>query len=259
MKNLVQETIEKIKNQHLTPEPRWKYLAKKYFLWVLFGLVVILTAISFSAAVDNANNLDWDLYRFMHQNMIAYYLSIAPYFWIISVAFFLIAAFFEIRRTETGYRYSWLKISAITIGGTLLFSMFILFGGLGGKFNSALAKTFPNFSRHMVVTKESQWMQPEKGFLAGTIKSVSGNNLEIDDLNGKDWNIQTDEKTSVRPSVDVSQKETIKIIGTKRDANNFKADEIRPWIGKGQGNGANDQAKKMMNSAGQRGGGLRGN
>jgi hypothetical protein len=246
MENFIQDTIEKIKKQKISPEPKWKYLAKKYFLWFLFAFVVILTAISFSAAFDNASNLDWDLYRFTRQNMAVYFLSIIPYFWIILVALFLIAAFFEIRKTETGYRYSWFKIFSITLGGIGIFVILISSFGLGAKLNSKLAKEVPFYSQHMLVTKESQWMQPEKGFLAGTITSVSGNNLEIDDLNGKDWNIQTDEKTLIRPSVDVSQKEVIKIIGTKQDANNFKADEIRPWTGNGIGKGANGRGGGMM-------------
>lgn len=246
MKNLIQDTIEKIKKQKISPEPKWKYLLKKYGLWSLFVIVLALTAISFSAAFDNSSNLDWDLYRFTRQNMAVYFLSIIPYFWIILVAFFLIAAFFEIRRTETGYRYSWLKISGTIVGGILIFGTFTTLLGFGGKFNSALAKNFPYCGWHLLVTKESQWMQPEKGFLAGTITSVSGNALEIDDLDGKDWNIEINEKTSIRPSVDVSQKEVIKIIGKKQDAKNFKADEIRPWIGSGTGKGANGRGGGMM-------------
>jgi hypothetical protein len=254
MKNLIQDTIEKIKKQKIAPEPKWRYLAKKYFLWALFSFVVILAAVSFSAAYDNASNLDWDLYPFMHQNRVIYFLSIVPYFWVVLIAFFLLASAFEIRRTETGYRYSWLKIVSTTVVGTALFASLMLFLGFGGKFNSVLAKNFPSFSRQLVVTKESQWMQPEKGFLAGTIISVSDNKLEIDDLKGNDWNIQIDEKTSIRPSVNVSEEEMIKIIGTKQDANNFKADEIRPWNGKGMGNRANGRSGGVVSGNSRRGG-----
>ncbi|MDD5464437.1 MAG: hypothetical protein PHP62_04770 [Candidatus Moranbacteria bacterium] len=258
MKNLIQDTLAKIEKQHIVPEAKWRYLLKKYGLWLLFIIVLILTAVSFSVAFDNSSSLDWDLYRFMRQNRFAYILSILPYFWIILIGIFLIVAFFEIRRTETGYRYSWFKIFLITLGGIGIFGILISPFGLGGKLNSKLTKEVPFYGQHMLVTKNSQWTQPEKGFLAGTIVSFSGNELGIDDLNGKDWNIQIDEKTSIRPSVNISKEEMIKIIGTKQDANNFKADEIRPWSGNGMGRGANGRSGGAANDNGRRGGMMQG-
>jgi hypothetical protein len=250
MKNLIQDTIKKIEAQRITPEPRWKYLLKKYGLWLFFAIILILAALSFSVGLDNGINLDWDLYRFTHQNQIAYILSILPYFWIILIAIFLVSAFFEIRKTETGYRYSRTRILFITVGGIAIFGMFISFFGFGDRLNSELIKEIPFYSQHMMVTKESQWMQPSKGFLAGTIISTSKNKLELNDLNGKNWNVNIDEGTLIKPSVNISQEEMIKIIGTKKDENSFKAREIRPWTGKGMGNGRNGE---MMNGGGHRG------
>lgn len=245
MRNLIQDTIEKIEKQRITPEPRWKYLVKKYGLWLLFAIVLILAAVSISVVSDTAKNLDWDLYRFMQQSRFVYYLSILPYFWIIMIAIFLAVAFFEIRRTETGYRYSWSKILLITVGGIAIFGLFISLFGFGGRLNSRLTKDIPFYGQHMVITKESQWMQPANGFLAGTIISISENELEIRDMGGKKWSIVIDAKTIIKPSADISQDEMIKIIGTKTDENNFKAKEIRPWAGRGMMNGKGYQ-KGMM-------------
>lgn len=256
MQNLIQDTIEKIEKQRITPEPEWKYLMKKYGLWLLFAIVLILTALSFSVIFDNAKNLDWDLYRFMPQGRFAYFLSMLPYFWIILIAIFLAAAFFEIRKTETGYRYSWPKILLITAGGIAVFGLFLAFFNFGGRLNSKLTQEIPFYSRHMMVTKESQWMQPAKGFLAGTIISVAKNKLEIEDLNNKKWNISLDEKVLIKPAANISQNEMIKIIGEKKDENNFKAREIRPWVGKGMGSGQN---REMIKGGGKRNGMIPGN
>jgi hypothetical protein len=256
MKNLIQDTIAKIERQHILPEAKWKYLLRKYSLWLIFTIILILVAFSFSVVLDNGRNLDWDLYQFIHQSQLVYILSILPYFWIILIAIFLITAFLEIRKTETGYRYSWPKILLITLGGITIFGIFVSLFGFGDKLNSKLIKEVPFYRQHMMVTKESQWMQPTRGFLAGTIISASENELEINDLNGKDWNINIDEKTSIKPSVNISPKEMIKLIGTKGDDNNFNAQEIRPWAGQGMGNNRNG---RMMNDGGNRGGSMQGN
>jgi hypothetical protein len=255
MKNLIQDTIDKIERQHITPEPGWKYLMKNYSLWLLFAIVSILAALSFSVVFDNAENLDWDLYQFMHQGRFSYFLSIIPYFWITLVVAFLVAALFEIRKTETGYRYSWSKILLITMGSIAIFGLFVSFLGFGGKLNSKLNKEIPFYRQHMMITKESQWMQPSKGFLAGTIISVAKNKLEIKDLNDKRWDVSIDDKTLIRPSANIYQNEMIKIIGEKKGEDNFKAQEIRPWTGKGMGNGQNGGS---LDGSGNRGGMMQG-
>jgi hypothetical protein len=237
MKDLIKDTIGKIKKEHLLPEPKWRYLVRKYGIWALFGFVVIFAAAAFSAAYFLLSSLDWDLYSFMHQNMLSYSLSIFPYFWALVLGIFLLAAFFEIRRTETGYRFSWVKIILITIGSIVVLGAAMSFVGFGGRFNSMMANGVPFYGKHMMVTRESQWSNPAQGFLSGTIIKSSGSELEIVDLNAKNWNVLLSEKTLIRPRADVSVGQIIKIIGTQTNSNTFQALEIRPWMGQGMTGG----------------------
>jgi hypothetical protein len=252
MRNLIQDTVEKIRQQRITPDPRWKYLVKKNCLWLFFAGILFLASLSLAVFFDNIGNLDWDLYSIEHQNRIVYIFSILPYFWIMLIAIFLATAFFEIRKTETGYRYSWLKISFITLGGIAIFGFFVSTFGFGGRLNSGLTQEFPFYRQHLIVTKESQWMRPVKGFLAGTITSASEKNLKLEDLNGENWDIGINEKTLVKPSVSISKNEMIKIIGTKKSDNGFMAKEIRPWAGKGEMNGRQEGSTGSGNRKGAR-------
>jgi len=251
MKDLIKDTIGKIKKQHLSPEPKWKYLVRKYGMWALFGLIIIVGAASFSAAYFLLSSLDWDLYNFMHQNMLSYSLSIFPYFWAIALGIFLVAAFFEIRKTETGYRFSWVKISLVTIGSIIVLGVAMSFVGIGGRFNSMMASGMPFYGKHMMVTRESQWSKPAQGFLAGRVVASSNRELEITDLNASSWKVLISEKTLIRPRADVSVGQMIKIIGTQEDNNTFQATEIRPWMGQGMmGGGAiGGQSCGMINTS----------
>ncbi|HBI34221.1 MAG TPA: hypothetical protein DEA43_04760 [Candidatus Moranbacteria bacterium] len=250
MKDLIKDTIGKIKKEHILPEPKWKYLVRKYGIWFLFGLVVVFGAISFAAASYLLSSLDWDLYRFMQQNRAGYLLSIFPYFWVALIAAFIIGAFFDIRKTETGYRFSLLKISLITIGSILILGAIMFFAGLGGRFNSMMASGVPYYGQHMMVTKELQWSSPEKGFLSGEIVAVFDDKLEIKDLKEKNWNIQLDEETLIRPMANISKGQMIKIIGTQLGSDDFRAIEIRPWVGGGMmgGSGINSGQRNGTNS-----------
>ena len=97
-------------------------------------------------------------------------------------------------------------------------------------------------------------MQPNSGFLSGTLSAIYDSKLEINDLNGQKWNIILNEKTLIRPSANITKGEMIKIIGSKKDVNNFDALEIRPWMGQGMMNGSGvGRSSGMMNNGGGRG------
>ena len=265
MKDLIKETIEKIKDRGIAPEPRWKYLVRKYGMWAIFGVIILLGASSFSIAFNLLSQLDWDLYRFAHQGAVLYSLSLLPYFWIVIIAILLALAFFDLRKTETGYKYGWLKMSLALIGGIIAIGFIFFLIGLGGKFNEFLIKDIPYYGQHMMMTKESQWSKPNSGLLSGTLTAISDDKLEINDLNGQKWNIVLDEKTLIRPAVNMAKGEIIKIIGLKKDkvnaegresalgyVNTFQAIEIRPWMGQGMMNGSG-RSNAMMNNGGGRG------
>jgi hypothetical protein len=254
MKDLIKETIGRIREQKIMPEPRWKYLVKKYGIWSAFGVIILFGAISFSVAFDLLSQLDWDLYRFAHQSAIIYSLSLLPYFWIVLIGTFLALAFFDLRKTETGYKYGWLKMSLASIGGIVAIGFVFFLIGLGGKFNTFLATDIPYYGQHMMMNKQSQWSKPNSGFLAGSITAISNSKLEMTDLDGNKWNILINEKTLIRPAVNIAQGEIIKIIGSKKDAYNFEALEIRPWMGQGMMSGSSrGQSGGMMNNGGGRG------
>jgi hypothetical protein len=233
MKNLIAETIEKIKEKNIRPEPRWKHLVKKYSTWLLFFSAVLFGAAAFSAAYFLVSELDWDLYVAVHRYSFFYYLSLVPYIWIMPFAILAVFSFFGLRKTENGYKYSFLKIILLVLGLLIVLGGAMAFSGLGGKMNMAMTREFSGYGK-LVTTKESQWSQPENGLLAGTVNSVSKNSIDLRDLSGKEWQVAYDENTVVRSAVNLASGEMIKTIGQETGGQTFKANEIRPWHGNGQ-------------------------
>ncbi|EKD58348.1 MAG: hypothetical protein ACD_56C00146G0007 [uncultured bacterium] len=247
MKNITKATIAKIKKQGIVPEPHWKFLVKKYSIWTIFLAAVLSGAISFAIAFDMLLQLDWDLHRFVHQSAILYSLSLLPYVWIVLLIAFLSFTFFDLRRTENGYRFSLLKMSLLSLGGIIFTGIIFLLIGWGFRFNAMVAKGVPYYGQHMM-TKQSQWMQVDKGLLSGTIISIADEELEISDLNEKKWKILLGEDTLIRPAANMQQGKMIKIIGTKKDGDIFRAIEIRPWEGRGMMNYVGGQRRGIMDN-----------
>lgn len=233
MKNLIQDTLNRIKAEHIAPEPRWKFLLKKIALWAGIGLAAFLGSFVLAMIYFFLSQLDWDLYRFTRQNPPMYFLSIIPYFWIVFLLAFLAAAYFGVRRTETGYRFNWFKIILVILAGVVVFGFLISFLGFDRRFNNTMMHRMPYYAQN-IETKETQWMQPEQGLLAGVIKNISQDGLELRDLGGADWKVEIDEKTFVRPMARIERGEMVKIIGKKKTEAVFEALEIRPWTGRGE-------------------------
>lgn len=236
MKNIIQETLKIIEKKNLKPEPRWKYLMKKYSFWLVFAAACVFCALFLSVAFYLVLQLDWDLYRFSGKNIILYFVSLVPFFWIFLAAAFVAISFFDLRKTETGYRFSRAKIFGIITAFSLSAAAIFFFSGLGKGANSEISRVFPRYVL-LVPTKEALWSNPEEGFLAGKIDLVEKEYFDLKDLRGSDWEININSETKVRPSVELQSGEMVKIIGKKTSDKNFQAVEIRSWQGRGQNMG----------------------
>ncbi|MFA5994455.1 MAG: hypothetical protein WC823_05850 [Parcubacteria group bacterium] len=245
MNDLIKKTLNRIQQEHITPEPRWLFLVRKFSSWLGVVALLIVGAIAVSAAYALLSQLDWDLYHAIHQNMFFYGASMLPYPWLVILGVFLAVAIWGVRKTENGYRFGWSKIIGLVLGGLLLLGLFFSFFGFGNRANSIMSGRIPYFMQY-TMTKEIQWMQPEEGLLAGTILTMEKNQFALADLNGKKWVIDFDGQTLIRPAVDFSVGQMVKLVGNRKDGQNFQATEIRPWIGRGKMMNANQGHSMMM-------------
>jgi hypothetical protein len=234
MNNFIEATLKKIKDEKIQPDERWKYLLRKYSVWVVFFLIELICALAISATYYLSTQIDWEISGIGVGRAILFISPFLPYFWIILAIFFAIAAFLGLRRTEKGYRLSIFKMIVIILLILFGFGAFSLAFGLGKRADQDIGKIFSSYSSN-VTTKEAQWSRPEQGFLGGTVLSGSANNFQLQDFSGKNWNVETNSGTEIRPSAEVSAGEKIKILGQEENTQTFQAEEIRPWSGKGEG------------------------
>jgi len=110
----------------------------------------------------------------------------------------------------------------------------LYFNGFSERLENIFSGKIPYYNR-LVYSCEEQWMQPERGLLAGTIieMGLPENSFILRDLENNRWKIETSKviwKGKLTPTTNLK----IKLIGKSIDDNNFIAMEIRPWQ-KGRG------------------------
>jgi hypothetical protein len=227
MNDFSKETLEKIKKDKLHPRPRWYFLTRNYFFWLLFVLTTLLGGIAFGMILFITTNLDWDIYQYLGLSLPKAIMISLPYLWIALMIFFLFVTYYNFIHTRKGYRYRFIFIFLISLLVSVLLGICFYHYGWTETVERQLRTRIPGYQR-MVYTSEKQWMQPEKGLLSGTIIEINPDksSLQLRDYHGKEWIININ-NAMIRGNISLEENMELRIIGQKVAENVFTATEIR--------------------------------
>jgi len=225
-KNISQIVLEKIQGEGLKPISKRVFNVKRFLFWTAVVISLIIGAFAFSLVLSGLFNNDWDLYNKFGFSFI---LKTLPYFWLISLALFVILGEYYYRKTLHGYRYTLIVVVGAYMASSIIFGSLFYVLRIGDVIEKSLSDVSPIY-RNIILNRHEVWTHPEDGLISGKITRVGDGEIEIIDSNGNLWVIDT--TTSVnRGKVRIEIGERIKIMGDVIDENNFIADEIRPWMG----------------------------
>jgi len=233
MNNISDQVFKQIKENKIKPKPRWYFLTKNYFIWSMFGISIILGSFAFSMILFIIKQLDWDIYHYIGDSFLKTVFISLPYLWLIFLILFIGVAYYNFIHTKRGYRFRFVSILLISLIFSILLGTVLYSNGLSKNLENIFSEKIPYYNR-LVYTCEKQWMQPERGLLAGTIieTGLPDNNFILMDLDNNRWKIRVGKaiwKGKLTPATGLK----IKLIGKLMEDNNFEAVEIRPWQGQG--------------------------
>ena len=229
-KDFSQKIISEIKENKIKPKPRWQFVIVNFFIWFGGFFALILGSFVFSVILYMFIDNDWDAVNYIGGNFIKFTFIIMPYFWLICLGLFSLAAFFIIRRTKKGYQYPFWKISLLSI----ILSVFLgsLFYGVG--FGRAIDETLSqktDIYKKIVNHRSEHWLNPEEGFLGGEIKSIdTEKTFFLIDFNDREWKVFY-ENALIMPSCEIGEGRGIRMIGKilyGEDVESFEAERILP-------------------------------
>jgi len=230
--------IDKIKEKNIKQKPKWHFTLRNMFIWGIFVVGVLIGAISFSIILFTIQQVDFNLISHMSHSKLELFLSLLPIFWIIGLLIFLTVAIFAFRRSERGYKFTWFRLLGISMAFSILIGTLCFIAGGSQRLETAFANKV-SYYESIQQKKMKIWMNPEEGFLSGTIEKVVGDTIQLIDFNNNKWNIEYS-NAFIAPIVSLEKGEQVKLVGQITQNNDFKAKEVRPWDGmrsqrKGQG------------------------
>ena len=187
---LANRILERIKGERLTPRPRWEFLVKDYFFWILGVFAVILGAFAVTAMLFEITNVDWRLSVATHSSFLSFLLASAPLFWIIALILFICIGYLNVRRTNHGYRYPLTIIALGAVLTSLALGTSLYTAGFGRVVEEVIGD-HPPFYRPIITAERSWWLAPEKGLLGGQIISVAPHDVSfvLSDFSGRSWKV----------------------------------------------------------------------
>lgn len=225
--NLSQKVLEKIKEKHIKPKPRWQFTAKNIAVWLLGLLALIFGGFATSVVIYMLVNNDWDVYEHISGSLPEFVFITMPYYWLVFMIIFIGAANYYLKHTKKGYRYKLRTIVlALFLSSTFLGILFYNVG-MGKAIDEVFTKSVPFYS-DMMGHRKGLWNMPDKGRIAGEIISVvDGNTFKLKGVDGLEWSIvMKDVITSSEQIIIVGNR--VKVMGDKLDERTFEAYIVRP-------------------------------
>jgi hypothetical protein len=231
-KNLTSSVLNKIKEDKITPLPRWEFLLKNYLIWGFGSVSLVLGGLTASVTIYMISNDDWEIYQNISGSFTEFIILTLPYFWLVFLAFFIWLVNYNFKHTENGYKINIKIIAVSSVALSMLFGLFLYNLGMGKALDDLFSSRLP-FYRHVINHRINLWVSPQEGRLIGQINTVNGQELELADPEGRIWTVEYDFIPPMIADI-IMPGEKVKLIGRQIGERYFKAERILP-MGPGRG------------------------
>jgi hypothetical protein len=210
------------------------FICKHISVWLFLTLSVLLWAVSLWISFEYLINADWTL---IHRLWIIKVATVfMPIFWILFLLISVFFSYYNFKHTQKGYKYSFIKILWLNIVLSIVLWLLFYISWSNHFIEWVMENNIPKYRSIFVEDRVSRmikvWQNEEKWLLLWRIHKIDGKNLDIIDHNNKNWIIIVSDSTEIKPRVKLATWERIKIMWEKLWDSRFRADQIRPFIGR---------------------------
>ncbi len=222
--------IDRIKNDHIKPTPKWYFISKNALIWLAFIISVLIGAGAFSVILYAIQQTDFNLLSHFGHSTLEMLLGLLPLIWIIALIVFLVSAIYFIQNSKKGYKLLWSKLVGFSTGLSILIGTLFFISGGGRWLDDAFANRITLYES-IQSKKKKMWMNPEAGYLSGTIQAVKENEFTLIDFNKKTWTVRYGKDVFIAPIINIEKNQEVKMMGKVISDGLFHAEDIMPWGG----------------------------
>jgi hypothetical protein len=224
--------LEKIKEEKMSPKPRWQFLLQKYVVWGAGLLSLIIGGLATSVIIYFVNDNNSSIYQKMDGSWLKFIFLTLPYFWLIFLALFIFVFYYNLKHNGKGYRYPVLAMAAVSVFLSLFFGAIFFQLGAGRLIDDLIGEHLPLYSQ--VLNRQLVfWNAPDEGRLTGlVVLQTSNTEFILLDIDRQTWQVMAAPDQYFLPGIIIAGK-PIRVIGVKTGDYIFQAQDVMP-VGPGR-------------------------
>ncbi|MFA6255392.1 MAG: hypothetical protein WC675_05195 [Patescibacteria group bacterium] len=184
-----EKILEKIKEGHIKPKPRWEFLLKNYVTWAIFAIAILIGSQATGVMIFMMNHTEWEDY-IQQESFPQQILMNLPFFWLVVLIIFIAVAFYNIKHTKQGYKHSPLIIVLLSIIISLAIGTIVYATGGGERLEDIFYRRV-GFYQQIMRQSGRMFINPEQGRIAGVIIEITPDSVIVEDFQGNIWKIVT--------------------------------------------------------------------
>lgn len=224
--------MNRIEGERIAPCPRWQFTCAHYGVWVLWALSVVAGAIAVAVMMYVGNHARFALFEATHTTPLSFFVEVLPYVWMLFFTIMALFAYYNLRHTKRGYKYSFTHILLSSLVFSLVGGVILHVFGTGHLIDSSLSKTMPLYpSLERVEMK--MWQNPAEGRLVGRFGAEIEPEMQYSftDTKNISWTVIVTELREPDRQLLFST-EPVRLLGTttNRTERIFHACGVFPWM-----------------------------
>lgn len=169
--------LSRIEHEQMRPKSKWFFQSTRCIIWIFWITTIIVGSIAVAELIYISMHSGIEFFEMTHGSLAAFVLDSLPFVWLIAFLSMVVLAFYNMRKTQRGYKYPLWQIIGSSIlftvgGGAVLYAV-----GVSAMLDSAIDKRMPGY----LTVEERQmymWGHPEDGRLTGTfIEHIAEQNV----------------------------------------------------------------------------------
>lgn len=226
---LTDNILRAIKERGLKPKPRWEFVLRNRFIWLLATLAAILGGVAMATIIFMLRDHDWYVFKYLDRSLLQHVIISIPYLWLVVLVILIVIGLYNIRHTKYGYKYTGWLVILISIVSSLLLGLALVGLGFDSYLHETLMQQVPWYEK-LTYTKDDVWIYPEKGLLSGQVVNfLDDKDFDLVDLKKHNWLIKVTDDTIKEDEYPPAIGEQIKLIGKVVEPSVFEVYTIKPW------------------------------
>ncbi|MFC1640569.1 hypothetical protein ACFL2D_00810 [Patescibacteria group bacterium] len=228
MNNVTKEALQKIKDEKITPKPKWQFLLRSWIMWAVFGLSLVLGSLATSVLIYLITNSDFNIHKELERSFAEHVILSIPYIWFVVMAGSLLIAVFNYQHTDKGYKHKPIIIWVASVLVSIIGGVILFFTGFGNVIDDTVSDALPGY-KDFREKKAELWVQPDKGLLAGEVIEIEDDKMLIlETFTDEEWEVDVSDATMM-PDFEIEEGRPIAVVGEKTGDFEFEATGVKPW------------------------------